>query len=227
VPGLRQRLVDVPRRLGIRRTVAVAPRWLLHPEYLVFVRDLRCSLPPRPDLGMLRWTLARETDVPCLRAINPGLGAAEIHRRWAEGQECLLFWFDSAPAYYYWDTVHPARLPYLGRTFRPRPQDFLVVEVFTHPAFRGRRIGAMSTIVGLHRARELGCTRWLALVAWWNTPALRHSRDRAGATVAGTVGYHRRFWGQADYFATGQVRLETAGTVEVAEGGLPEGWPPH
>lgn len=208
------RLRDVHRTLGFRRLLWVAPQWLVRQEYLVYVKDLRLPLPEVPAPGPLRWTGLTEAQIGRVLAINPALSEAEIRRRLKEGQECLLAWIGESLVYYRWDATASPYLPYLGKTLRLLQGDINATDAFTHPAFRGRGIHAASTIVVLHRARDLGLSRVITIAAWWNAPALRVNLQKSGHTVVGTVGFWnaglRRF-----YFATGAVCLEGSTDVYV------------
>ena len=216
---LLSRLRDAYRAQG-SRMLLVGPRWLIRPEYLVIVRDLGRGTPVFAADGATRWSWLREADVPGVLAIHPVLTEADIRRMWAEGQECLTCWVDGAPVFYRWDTTDPAYLPYLDRTFLPRPGDLLISQAFTHPAYRGRGLLSASSAFAVPRARERGAARVVALVAWWNSPTLHVARDKYGHTVPGTVGYWNvGRWRR--YFATGAVRLDgrEAIYVEDASGG--------
>ena len=212
--GLLCRLLDANRALGLRRLLWVAPQWLLRQEYLVFVKDLRLPLPDVPAHESLRWTAFTEAQIDRVLAINPALAEAEIRRRLREGQECLLAWIGESLVHYRWDATASPYLPYLGKTLRLSQGDINVTDAFTHPAFRGRGITAASTIVVLHRARDLGLSRFITIAAWWNAPVLRVILQKTGHSVVGTVG----FWNAGlcrYYFATGDVCLENSTSVYV------------
>jgi len=216
------RLLDVYRTLGLRRTLWVTPSWLIRREFLVLVRDLRLPLPDLPACGPMRWAPLTEADIPQVCAINPAMTEAEIRRRWGEGQECLLCWVGDSLAHYRWESTRPAYLPYLGKIFQVLEGDILISEAFTHPAFRGRGINSLASILALHRARARGLRRSIALVAWWNTPAMRSSWQKAGRVIVGTTGY----WNLGlcrHYFATGDVGLDEGGGVSIrlSERGTP------
>jgi len=214
VRELLHRLLDANRTLGLRRLLWVAPQWLLRQEYLVYVKDLRLPLPEVPAHESLRWTCFTEAQIDRVLAINAALSEAEIRRRLKEGQECLLCWIGESLVYYRWDATASPYLPYLGKTLRLLQGDINATDAFTHPAFRGRGIHAASTIVVLHRARDLGLSRFITAAAWWNAPALRVNLQKSGHTVVGTVG----FWNAGVwryYFATGDVRLENSTSVYV------------
>ena len=213
---LLSRLLDAYRTLG-PRTLLVGPRWLIRPEYLVIVRDLGRGTPTFAPDEAARWSWLREADIPGVLAINPALTVAGIRRMWAEGQECLTCWIDGGPVFYRWDTTGPAYLPYLGRTFLPRPGDLLISQVFTHPAYRGRGLLSASSAIAVPRARQRGATRVVALVAWWNGPPLHVARDKYGHTVAGTVGYWNiGRWRR--HFTTGGGRLDGRTGIRVEDG---------
>jgi GNAT superfamily N-acetyltransferase len=201
------RLLDANRALGIRRLLWVAPQWLLRQEYLVLVKDLRLPLPGIPANESLRWTPLTESQIDQVLAINPALSEAEIRRRLKEGQECLLAWIGKSPVHYRWDATASPYLPYLGKTLRFLEGDIFATDAFTHPAYRGRGIQTASSIMALHRARDLGLSRFITMPAWWNAPSLRVNLQKTGRSVAGTVG----FWNaglRRYYFTTGDVYLD-------------------
>ena len=208
------RLLDAYRTLGLRRMLWVAPQWLLRQEYLVLVKDLRLPLPEVPAHESLRWTGFTEAQIDRVLAFNPALSEAEIRRRLNEGQECLLCWIGESLVHYRWDATVTPYLPYLGKTLRLLEGDIHGTDMFTHPAFRGRGIQTASSIMALHRARDLGLSRLITIVAWWNAPALRVNLQKTDRSVAGTVG----FWNAGlcrYYFATGDVCLENSTGVYI------------
>ena len=201
------RLLDIYRTVGLRRLLWVSPSWLIRRKFLVLVRDLRVPPPDLPACGPLQWAPLTEADIPRVCAINPAITEAKIRQRLEEGHECLLGWVGESLAHYRWDSARPTFLPYLGKTLQSEEGDCLSAGVFTHPAFRGRGIYSVSSILSLHRARDRGFRRSIAIVAWWHTPALRVDHQKAGRTIAGTVGY----WNIGPwryYFATGEVCFE-------------------
>ena len=208
------RLLDANRTLGLRRLLWVAPQWLLRQEYLVLVRDLYLPLPEIPAHESLRWTAFTEAQVDKVLAINPALSEAEIRRRLKEGQECLLCWIGESLVHYRWDAPASPYLPYLGKTLRYLQGDIHATDIFTHPAFRGRGIYTVSSIMALHRARDLGLSRFITIVAWWNAPALRVNLQKTGRNVAGTVGYwNAGLW--RNYFTTGDVYLDGSANIHI------------
>lgn len=208
------RLLDAYRTLGLRRMLWVAPQWLLRQEYLVYIKDLRLTLPDVPAHESLRWTGFAEAQIDRVLAINPALSEAEIRRRLKEGQECLLCWIGESLVHYRWDATASPYLPYLGKTLRFLEGNIHATDIFTHPAFRGRGIQTASSITALHRARDLGLSRLITIVAWWNAPAMRVNLQKSGHSVVGTVGYwNAGLWRY--YFATGDVSLENSTSVYV------------
>jgi len=203
------RLLEANRTLGLSRMLWVGPRWLIHREFLVLVRDLRRPLPESPRYESIRWTTLTEAEIHQVRVIDPRMSETEIRRRWEEGQECLLCWSGESLAHYRWDTTRPAYLPYLGKTFRPLDGDIYAASIFTHPTLRGRGFHEISSIMALQRARDRGFARSVTVVAWWNAPSLRVNREKTGRIIAGTVG----FWNAGlwrHYFASGEVFLDDA-----------------
>lgn len=216
---LLSRLRDAYRAQGPRLPL-VAARWLVRPEYLVIVRDLGRGMPTFEARDDVRWAPLVEADVPALLRISPTLTEPDVRRLWAEGQECLTAWIDDTLVFYRWDSAGPAYLPYLDRTFLPRPGDLLLSQVFTLPEYRTRGLLSASSAFVVSRARERGARRVVALVAWWNRPTLHVAREKYRHTVAGTVGYWRLGpWRRS--FATGAVRL--VGRTGIRVEGPPDG----
>jgi len=203
------RFLDACRMFGIAPALHLASRWVIRREFLVFQKDLRAALPTLPSVDSSRWTRLTATDIPRVQMLNPALGEAEIRRRLGEGQDCLLCWLGDSLVHYTWHAMKPAYLSYLGKTFWPLEGDVFVVESFTHPGFRRRGIHTWSINRTAREARELGLSRRLSMVPWWNAPPLR-ALSKNGCTMAGRVGYWntgvRRF-----YFASGDVHLNQAG----------------
>jgi GNAT superfamily N-acetyltransferase len=173
----------------------------------VFVKDLRSPLPEVPAHESIRWTPFTEAQIDRVLAINPAVSEVEIRRRLKEGQECLLCWIGESLVHYRWYAPASPYLPYLGKTLRLSQGDINGTDAWTHPAFRGRGITAASTIVVLHRARDLGLSRLISIAAWWNAPALRVCLQKTGHSVAGTVGFwNAGLWRY--YFTSGDVCLD-------------------
>ena len=180
----------------------------------MFVKDLRLPLPELPARESLRWTGFAEAQIDRVLAINPALSEAEIRRRLKEGQECLLCWIGESLVHYRWDATGSPYLPYLGKTLRLSQGDINATDAFTHPAFRGRGIQTVSSIMALHRARDLGLSRFITIAAWWNAPALRVNLQKSGHSVVGTVGFwNTGFWRY--YFTSGDVCLDESGSIWV------------
>ena len=185
----------------------VAPRWLLRRTFTAYVRDLSAPLPDVPSAGPLVRRVIGEADIPALERMDPALARATIHRRLAEGQEGYLWWLDGTAAHSYWIAREPVHLPYLARTFRPAPGDVFVVDAFTRADLRGKGLDRLSGLDYLHRMRTAGLRRSVALIAWWNAPAHRVSRDRMGYVAVGSIGFDHLLVARR-YFATGLVRLD-------------------
>ena len=220
--SLYYRLLDAYGALGPRRIIWVAPLWLVRREYLVLVRDLLLPLPEVPPHDSMEWRPLTEADLPRVLATNPVISEAEIRRRLNERQQCLLCWIGGSLAHYRWDATASVHLPYLGKTLRlVEGEDTLDAESFTHPAFRGKGIYSLSSILALYRARDRGLTRSIGIVAWWNTPSLRAHLRKGGYAIAGSVGYWKVGpW--RHYFATGEVCFDASNTMYVRSKGQSE-----
>lgn len=210
-----RRILALARVIGTVPTLRAAPRWLLRPIYVVAVTDLSRPLPPVPADLAVRLVPLRPGDMGEALAIDPRLTEAAVHRRLAEGEECVLVWHEGVATHCVWWTDHRVFLPYLGRAFRPLPGDRLCVDVASRPARRRRGIDAAAAIRYLHTLRELGYRRAVSLVASWNAPALAVALRRMHGEVAGTVGYWNL--GLARYYVvSGKVRLDAGGCVHVS-----------
>lgn len=217
------RLADICQTLGVKAFWTI-PRWLVYRQFLVLVKDLSLPLPEPPGRTILYWTTAQDPDIPLLRTINPALAETEIHRRWDEGLECFLAWAEGTPVHYRWYATRKAYLPYLGRTLLLDDGDHLIVEVFTHPSFRGSGLHSTASAWCLHRSQTLGFARSIGIVASWNTPCLRVAWGKAGRVPAGTVGYWKLGpW--RSYFVSGEVRLDSGGTLRLDPAPRPSGMP--
>lgn len=208
---------DLARAVGWRRAPLVAARWLLRREYVAVCREIRRPLPAPPAHPAQRWSVFTPSETPVLRRLNPALGGGEIGRRIAEGQTCLLSRLGDAPAHYRWDARGTVYLPYLARRLRLDDRDSFIVEVFTDRRYRDRGLTTAGALIALGRAADAGCTRFLALIPAWNGPSLR-TGQKAGMRVVGTVGCSLLGpWRR--YFATGAVRFDRDGALQIYRGG--------
>ncbi len=178
----------------------------------MLTRDLRQPLAEPPAAEPLRWTRLAEPDVARVLAINPWMREAEMRRRLAEGQECLLAWIGDTLVHYRWETARAAYLPFLELTVRLEDGDCHVTDAFTHPAFRGRRLHSISAASAQRRAREHGVTRLIGVVAWINAPSLRVA-ERGGYVPVGTIA-RVKVGPWRHYVATGSLRV-AAGVMTV------------
>ena len=211
------RLTDAAGAVGWPHLALLASRWLLRQEFLVLLRDLTGDLPPLPPVPGLRWTELAEGDIDAVVALDPSLSHGEVRRRQAAGEECRLGWIGGTLACLRWDAFAPTWLPYLGLTLRLERDDVLLGHSYTRPAFRGRGLHTAGHMEAMHRARERGRSRSITLVAAWNRPALRVSRDRAGGVVVGTAGI-RNLLLTRRHFATGSVSIGPDRTLHSPRG---------
>lgn len=207
--GLRSRVVRFRARaelLGLPRALSTAPSWLVRPVYQVVALDLRLPLRETPSETTLRATELTEGDIGHVLGMNPAVTEAELRQRWSDGQGCLLGWMGDMLAHYQWYAERPVCIRFLDRILRLSAGDYMTGEAFTHRALRGRRIHTSAYLRHLLRARDLGFTRCVGLVPWWNTPSLRVAQG-SGFTCPGTVGYWNTGFGRKD-FSTGNVHLQ-------------------
>jgi hypothetical protein len=217
VADLWRRFHEAQAILGLRRALALAPRWAVRRHYVAVVRDLtrpRVTEAPPGGLGDLHWENLDTRGIRHIQEIHSSISLAEIHRRLDEGQECLLGWLGSTLVYYRWDTSHSAYLPFLGTVVSLEEGDTLVVEAFTHLAHRGRGIHSLASVQRLEAARARGMTRSITFVASWHAPSLRVGLTKVSGRSAGTVTLWR-FGPLRSLRTTGDVRL-TAGRLSLA-----------
>ncbi len=212
------RLRSVAIDLGWPRALRVAAAWALCRRYLLFRVDLptlRARVAAAPSLPpAMRVALLTDRDRPALQALDAAMTPAEVSRRQAEGQECLLAWWRDELVHYRWSVAGAAYLPYLGRRLAPPPGEVLVVENYTAPRARRRGIGSLAMMADVARHDATGRVGAVWLSAWWNAGSLALSHQ-LGARVVGSVGY----WGAGPlrrYFATGAGGFDADGTVVVA-----------
>jgi GNAT superfamily N-acetyltransferase len=209
-----ERLRETAATLGWPRTCAVAACWLFVRRFLVYEWDLHAPQPQRSLPPGVCVTVLASKDVPALGGLDARMTPAEIDRRWAEGQECLLGWVDNRLAHYRWQGMRPAYMSYLDRVLRPLAGDQLVLDVYTRPDLRRRGLGGAVASVGRERGRDAGCTRAVWLIAWWNTPAHRIADETPWCGLAGSAGW-RGLGSRGAFFTTGRVRLEPDGSLTV------------
>lgn len=194
--------------------------WLLRTEYLVITLDLTAPPPAatsdRPP-GDARWALVTEAETDHLAAAQPFLAPAEIRGRLRAGLRCAAVWVNDTIVHHQWYATAAIPLPFLGRELEPRRGDIMLVEAFTHPAFR--RQGLLSATLRWHvaQAARAGYRRGITFVAGWHRASLRVHAGM-GSRVVGTVGFWRLgSWRR--YFATGAVGLTGTGRLRIAEPG--------
>jgi GNAT superfamily N-acetyltransferase len=204
---------EVRRATGLARLPATLARGLVVREYLVTESLLGVSpVPPLP--GGARVGPVTEADVPAALAVNPALSAAEVRRRWREGQSWTGWWVTGTLAHWRWETSSAAHLPYIGRTVRPLRGDLWVVEVFTRPDYRNRGLYNLSTAHAFATARAAGYRRVIGLVSPWNRPAMHVMLDKWRRAPVGTVGYVGVGpWRRT--FVRGRVRVDDTGAIFV------------
>ena len=173
---------------------------------MVFTWDLAAAPPPVARPPAVSWGRLAPGGLAALEALDPAMTPAEVARRQAEGQECLVAWHGTDLAYFRWQTARSPHLPYLGRTLELASGDFAVLDVFTSPVFRGQGIGNFVGTIALVEAHDRGLRRAIWLVAWWNVPAFRIAREATHRRAAGAIGY-RGLGRWRRYFATGDVVL--------------------
>jgi len=133
------------------------------------------------------WTRLSPAEIPLVAEINPMMQVAEVERRLAEGQDCLLGWVGQDLAYYHWATAQPTYLAYLDKTLRPRENQVFGDGSYVAPRFRHRGIYQEATTRNLIYERERGRHSYLFLVAWWHRPSIRVNL-RLGCVPVGSIG---------------------------------------
>jgi hypothetical protein len=211
---LAHQVLDARRAIGVMKLARTAPRWLMRREFLVTVKDLTGPLPPIPPSPGVAWRRLAAAEIPQLVARSPTLTAVEVSRRLREGQECWVGWMDGVPAHWRWETCTETHLPYLRRAVRPLEGDLWIVDVYTHPARRGRGLYTAATVTAMHRARERGHRRLVGLIAAWNLPVRRIAEEKLQRSVVGTVGYWTVRRGHPP-LVTGRVQVDGSGRVFV------------
>jgi hypothetical protein len=155
-----------------------------------------------------------------VRAVGTLIDPAEVARRLAEGQTCLVGWIGDQPAHCRWDTSAPAYLDYLGLTLHPQPGQVYSLMSYSPPRYRRRGLNSAATILALHEARERGYRTGLVIMVQWDAITWHVSAGVAGRTVVGTIGYwNLLLWRR--YFASGKVRLKSWAPSVVGAGAAP------
>jgi hypothetical protein len=208
------RLRDARLALGTAGLVWTGPGWLARREYLVTVMDLRHPPPPVMGLSGLAWRPLARGEVERVVAGSPTLSEPEARRRLRDGQECWVAWLGDTPVHWRWEARRDSYLPYLRRPIRPLDRDLWVVDVYTHPAMRGRGLYAWGSALAMQRARDQGAARLIGLIAGWNHPARRVAEGKFQRAVVGSAGYWalgpRRY-----HFVTGEAGVDGEGRVFV------------
>jgi hypothetical protein len=173
VPGaLRERLESVGATLSGPGLARVALEWSVRRRYLVFERNLTGAGAPVAELPA-SWEVLQGEGLAALREVNPAVDIGKMRRRDQAGHFCYAFRHEGRLVHYRWYALLPVYLSWLGLSWQPVPGDVLIFDGFTHPAVRGQRVATIISSRESLRARELGLTRSLAFVAWWNEASLR------------------------------------------------------
>ncbi len=114
---------------------------------------------------------------------RPGDAAGRLRR----GQCCILARHRGEIVNARWYSVQRAEVPYLGLAFELAPGVGYVYDVFTAPAARGRRVGAVSRLRCEALLREAGAKALLGTVMPENRAGLGLV-EGAGYRPLGTVG---------------------------------------
>lgn len=152
------------------------------------------DLPPRPDppKGIeARWLRAEEASA--YAAFHPALSAAEVRRRLAAGERCLVLESEGRMVHGRWCATARAWIEYL-QVFLPLPPGAAYVyQSFTPPAERGHGYATAGAVAGgqaLHREgfnRTIGCIQPDRAMAY---PPI----FKAGYRPAGYLGWYRLGW---------------------------------
>ena len=208
---------DMVRDLGVRRSLRVAPRWLIARDFHVLATrvDTRLELPAPREA---RCDVLGETDLAAFVRACPEVSVREARRRWRLDHVCLVCWIGREVAAYRWSAAEAAYLPYLGRVLRGAPGDIVIIEARTLPDHRRAGAGLLLAQAELQYARRHGARRVVGLIAAWNHPSLAWA-ETAGWIYLGAVGYRRAGW-RRQYFVAGAVRLDGEEVVVLPEEGL-------
>jgi GNAT superfamily N-acetyltransferase len=204
--------------VGWRRLLWVAPLWTCCRRYVAIEAPLASPAPSSspvsspedadpPVAGGLEVEDLGLESLGELPRITPLVSLEEARRRLADGHACKLFRRGGKPVHYRWVALEPMRLPLRGLVFVPEPSDYVSLEVCTRPDARGGGIQSATVAWSTEHARQMGRTRKVAFVAWWNRPSLRAACRYGGFRVAGALTQ----WGIGPWrhnSATGRVRLE-------------------
>jgi GNAT superfamily N-acetyltransferase len=156
---------------------------------------------PIPDLPLPPGVSVRMLgvdDIPAYLAFRPGQDPVEIRRRILEGQWGFVAWQDGEIMTVSWTSPGHAPIEYLAWDLPLAPDEAYSYDLYTSPAFRGRRLASAIRIPALRYAREQGCRRLLAAllpenVAGWKTPSAIGFRHIGWIGYVGFGPLRRRF----------------------------------
>lgn len=150
---------------------------------ILMVRELAGEEAAAPNASA-RLAPLLPADFEAYRRFRPRTERAHLEARYGKGHEAVAAWVDERIVHAAWVAMGRGPVPYLGGELVLRPDELLVYDSFTLPAFRGRGISRarMSYVFG--RYRERGYRRCLAVVALENRRG-RRALDAGGYQSAG------------------------------------------
>jgi hypothetical protein len=119
---------------------------------------------PGVDIGFLE-----PGDIDEYLRLRPDESPAEVERRLASGQYCATVLSEGTLASIRWMSTAFAEFPYLGLRFELAEGVGYIYDVYTDPAFRGRRLQRTTTPSYEAFLAEKGVRTWLG-TAWLQNP---------------------------------------------------------
>lgn len=114
-------------------------RWVQWGTLVFLEHDLETT-PPVRERGDHEIREVTDADLPALASL--GRDPADLARRLARGDRAFAFFEAGSgePLHFRWGTTQPTWIPEIGSWLHPRPNEFYLYDVITHPLHRGRRI---------------------------------------------------------------------------------------
>jgi RimJ/RimL family protein N-acetyltransferase len=113
---------------------------------------------------------------------------AEVRRRLADGQRCLIARHRGRPVHVAWFTRGRLTSKYLGRDIPLSATEAATWGTFTASEVRGRGVGSAVRAMMARELREAGYRRLISVIQPENAPSLRLA-EKLGYRRIGTIGY--------------------------------------